>query len=91
MASTSSTMSRSPESRGTAPAPMVQASEAQQRVVDRISAEVQQILSEKETQDKLLNAGAIAHFQPPAQIGQRIQQDYAKWGQVIRDKGIAVE
>ncbi|MBO9676944.1 MAG: tripartite tricarboxylate transporter substrate binding protein [Acidovorax sp.] len=60
-------------------------------VVDRISAEVQQILAEKETQDKLLNAGAIAHFQPPAQIGQRIQQDYAKWGQVIREKGIAVE
>ncbi|KAB2901165.1 MAG: tripartite tricarboxylate transporter substrate binding protein [Burkholderiaceae bacterium] len=60
-------------------------------VVDRISTEVQQILSEKETQDKLLNAGAIAHFQTPAQIGQRIQQDYAKWGQVIREKGIAVE
>lgn len=60
-------------------------------VVDRISSEIQQILSEKETQDKLLNAGAIARFESPAQIGQRIQQDYTKWGQVIRDKGIAVE
>ena len=60
-------------------------------VVDRISSEIQQILNEKETQDKLLNAGAIARFESPAQIGHRIQQDYTKWGQVIRDKGIAVE
>jgi acyl-CoA synthetase (AMP-forming)/AMP-acid ligase II len=45
-------------------------------VVDRIANEVQQILAEKEVQDKLLNAGAIAHFQTPAQLGQRVQQDY---------------
>ena len=34
-------------------------------------------------------AGAIAHFMDPAQMGQRVQQDYTRWGQVIRDKGIA--
>ena len=60
-------------------------------VVDRIANEVQQILAEKEVQDKLLNAGAIAHFQTPAQLGQRVQQDYTRWGQLIRDKGIASE
>lgn len=60
-------------------------------MVARISGEVRQILAEKETQDKLLTAGAIANFQAPAQMGQRMQQDYAKWGKVIRDKGIAVE
>lgn len=60
-------------------------------VVDRIANEVQQILAEKEVQDKLLNAGAIAHFQTPAQLGQRVQQDYTRWGQLIRDKGIATE
>ena len=49
-------------------------------VVDRIANEVQQILAEKEVQDKLLNAGAIAHFQTPAQLGQRVQQDYTRWG-----------
>ena len=52
---------------------------------------MQQILAEKEVQDKLLNAGAIAHFQTPAQLGQRVQQDYTRWGQLIRDKGIATE
>ncbi|MEO8012993.1 tripartite tricarboxylate transporter substrate binding protein [Polaromonas sp.] len=57
-------------------------------VVERISTEVKAILAEKETQDKLLNAGAIANYQNPGQMATRVQQDYAKWGKVIRDKGI---
>ncbi|MFN9476734.1 Bug family tripartite tricarboxylate transporter substrate binding protein [Acidovorax sp.] len=60
-------------------------------VVERIANEVRQILADKEIQEKLLNAGAIARFQDPAQMGQHVQQDYAKWGQLIRDKGIAPE
>lgn len=60
-------------------------------VVERIAGEVRQILADKEIQEKLLNAGAIARFQDPAQMGQHVQQDYAKWGQLIRDKGIAPE
>ena len=57
-------------------------------VVDRIGAEVQAILAEKDTQDKLLNAGAIANYQTADQMATRVQQDYTKWGKVIRDKGI---
>ncbi len=60
-------------------------------VVDRIAGEVRQILADKEIQDKLLGVGAIAHFQDPAQMGQRIQNDYQRWGQIIRDKGISQE
>ena len=60
-------------------------------VVDRIASEVQQILAEKDTQDRLLNAGAIATYQSPDKMARRIQQDYTKWGGVIRDKGISNE
>jgi len=60
-------------------------------VVDRVAAEVKDILADKEVQDKLLGVGAIAHFQDPAQMGQRLQSDYQRWGQIIRDKGIAPE
>ena len=60
-------------------------------VVDRVAHEVRQILAEKEVQDRLLGAGAIAHFMDPAQMGQRVQQDYTRWGQLIRDKGIATD
>ena len=34
---------------------------------------------------------AIARFENPAQMGQRIAQDYQRWGQIIRDKGISPE
>ena len=60
-------------------------------VVDRIATEVQQILADKEVQERLLGAGAIARFEDPAQMGQRIAQDYQRWGQIIRDKGISPE
>ena len=60
-------------------------------VVDRIATEVQQILAEKDTQDKLLTAGAIAAYQASDKMARRIQQDYVKWGTVIRDKGISNE
>lgn len=60
-------------------------------VVDRLSGEVGKILADKDVQNKLLKIGAIANFQPPPQTSQRIRQDYAKWGKLIRDKGIAAE
>ena len=60
-------------------------------VVERIAGEIKQILAEPDVQNRLLNAGAIARFQSPAEMGQRVQQDYARWGQLIRDKRIASE
>lgn len=60
-------------------------------IVDRVAAECSQILAEKETQDKLLNAGAIARFQGPEQLAQRVAHDYAKWGKVIQDKALSAE
>ncbi|MEJ8838291.1 Bug family tripartite tricarboxylate transporter substrate binding protein [Ramlibacter sp. AN1133] len=60
-------------------------------IVDRVSKEVGEILADKAVQEKLLNAGAIANFQPPQQMAQRVKTDYEKWGKVIRDKGISAE
>ncbi|MCO4242900.1 Bug family tripartite tricarboxylate transporter substrate binding protein [Acidovorax facilis] len=60
-------------------------------VVDRISKEVKAILADKEVQDKLLNAGAIANYQSPDQMAKRVMGDYTKWGKVISDKGIIFE
>ena len=57
-------------------------------VVDKLASEVQAILLEKEVQDRLRDAGCIASFQGPAQMGQRVQSDYAKWGRVIRDRSV---
>lgn len=60
-------------------------------VVARIDGEIKQILAEKDTQDRLLTAGAIAHYESAADLGRRIAHDDGKWGKVIRDNGISNE
>jgi tripartite-type tricarboxylate transporter receptor subunit TctC len=57
-------------------------------VVERVSREVAAVLADKGVQEKLLNAGAIAHYEPPKQMAVRLKTDYDKWGKVIRDKGL---
>jgi len=59
-------------------------------IVDRVSAEVKQILADKEVQDRLVKAGAMSAYGDPAQMATRIRTDFDKWGKVIRDKQIAV-
>jgi tripartite-type tricarboxylate transporter receptor subunit TctC len=60
-------------------------------VVDRVSGEIKQILADKQVQDRMAGTGAFVHFEDSTAFGARIRQDYAKWGQLIRDKGIASE
>ncbi|KQP20612.1 tripartite tricarboxylate transporter substrate binding protein [Pseudorhodoferax sp. Leaf267] len=57
-------------------------------IVERLSTEVKQILADKDVQSRLLNAGAIAAYQPPADMATRIRGDFDKWGKVVRDKHI---
>jgi tripartite-type tricarboxylate transporter receptor subunit TctC len=60
-------------------------------IAERLAGEIRQVLADKAVQDRMLGAGAIAHFQGPDEAARRIQQDYARWGQLIRDKRIAAE
>ena len=50
-----------------------------------------EILADKQVQERMAGSGAFAHFEDPAAFGARIRQDYTKWGQLIREKGIAAE
>ncbi|MDD0837620.1 tripartite tricarboxylate transporter substrate binding protein [Curvibacter sp. HBC61] len=60
-------------------------------VVKLLSEQVKAVLADKDTQDKLLQAGTFPAYQSPEQLAQRIRQDDAKWGKVIVDKGISVD
>lgn len=60
-------------------------------VAERVAGEIQRILADKPVQERMAGAGAFAHFLDSAAFGERIRQDYAKWGQLIRDKGIVSE
>jgi len=53
-------------------------------VVAKLAAEMQQILAEPDIQEKMLGAGAIAHFEDPATFKNRIYSDYDKWGQMAK-------
>jgi tripartite-type tricarboxylate transporter receptor subunit TctC len=60
-----------------------------QDVIARVNKELAVILADKSVQERMLKAGAIAHYQPAQQLAARTQSDYEKWGKVIRDKGLA--
>ena len=57
-------------------------------VVDRMSAELKTALSDKDVVEKLLGAGAFAAYGTAEQTGERMRQDYERWGKVISDNNI---
>lgn len=57
-------------------------------VTETISQKVKNILADDEIKKKMLGAGAIVNYQSPDQMKDRLENDFSRWGQVIRDKGI---
>lgn len=60
-------------------------------VVARLNKEIKEILAQKDVQDRILGAGAIARFMPAQELQHSLAQDYAKWGKVVKDKGMVAE
>ncbi len=59
-------------------------------VVERINKELADFLAhDKESQDKLVNAGAIAAYQPAATMAKRLATDRARWTRIVKDKHIS--
>ncbi|MEH3085762.1 MAG: tripartite tricarboxylate transporter substrate binding protein [Xylophilus ampelinus] len=59
-------------------------------VIDRLNRELREVLaSDRELQDKLLQAGAIAGFQPAAAMQKRLAADRARWTKIAKDKNIS--
>ena len=61
-------------------------------IVERINADVQRVLADREFRDKFL---APNHFEPiggsPAEFGQYVKRDAAKWSKLIREAGITAD
>jgi tripartite-type tricarboxylate transporter receptor subunit TctC len=60
-------------------------------VVDKISADVREVLAADDVKDKLLELGAIPSASTPAQFQQLIATDTKRYAQVIKDKNITVD
>jgi tripartite-type tricarboxylate transporter receptor subunit TctC len=62
-----------------------------QAVIDKIGADVKEVLSVAETRNQLVTQGATAQTSTPAQLQALIDGDRARYGRVIREKGLKVE
>src|SRR5690606_25456079 len=60
-------------------------------VIDRLNRELEAILADPELQQKLVNAGTIAHFEAAPAMAERIASDYQKGGALAREKGMTAE
>lgn len=61
-----------------------------QSIIDRIAKETRVIIeTDKELQQKLLTAGAIASFQDSKQMHARLSKDYQRWSRIVTSRGIS--
>jgi tripartite-type tricarboxylate transporter receptor subunit TctC len=62
-----------------------------QAIIDKIGADVKEILSVADTRNQLVTQGATAQTSTPAQLQALIDSDRARYGRVIRERGLKVE
>jgi tripartite-type tricarboxylate transporter receptor subunit TctC len=57
-------------------------------VIARLDKELKNILSEQDTKDRLQKIGALAAYQPPEKMKERLVAEYLRWSKVAKDKNI---
>jgi tripartite-type tricarboxylate transporter receptor subunit TctC len=60
-------------------------------VVDKLSADANQVLGEAEVKQRMLALGAEPSGNTPAQFAAFIRGDQAKWSKLMKERGIAPE
>ena len=60
-------------------------------VITKLHDAFAKVLAEPDTRAKLVQSGAVPALSSPAEFATLLKSELARWGQVIRDKGIAGE
>jgi tripartite-type tricarboxylate transporter receptor subunit TctC len=60
-------------------------------IVDKLNLELNAILDEPETQNRLLSMGAEILKSTPDQFAVYIKSEHAKWGKLVRETGVKIE
>jgi tripartite-type tricarboxylate transporter receptor subunit TctC len=60
-------------------------------VINRINADVNQTLAEKDVIDRFTNLGAVPFATTPAQFARIAHEDIVKWAKVVRESGATVD
>lgn len=61
------------------------------QVVARLNQEIKEILAMPSVKERILGAGAIAKYLPADVLQKSLENDYAKWGKVVKEKAMVVE
>jgi tripartite-type tricarboxylate transporter receptor subunit TctC len=62
-----------------------------QAIIDKIVADVKEVVADPQVKAQLVSQGATPQSSTPAQLQALIDADKARYGKVIRDKGVKVE
>ena len=60
-------------------------------VVARLNKELKIILNEKDTKDRIEKIGALAVYQSPEKMKERLVSEYARWNKVASEKNISAQ
>ena len=60
-------------------------------IVDKLAADVKTVVADPEVREKLVAQGAVPQSSTPKQLQTLIDTDRARYGKIIRDKGLKVE
>ena len=60
-------------------------------VIQKIAKDVREAVSQKDIQEKLIGQGAVPQASTPRELQALIDRDLARYGKIIRDKGLRAE
>ena len=60
-------------------------------VIERLNADVKEAVSDPAVREKLIGQGAVPQSTTPAGLQKLIDADAARYGKIIRDKGVKIE
>lgn len=60
-------------------------------IVDRVAADARVVLAVADTRDRLISQGAVPQAGTPAHLQALIDADSARYGRIIREKGLKVQ
>lgn len=62
-----------------------------QQVINRINADVNEILRSRETEERFASQGAEPYVTDPAEFARVLKADIARWSRVVKDSGANVD
>ena len=60
-------------------------------IIEKLAGDVKTVVADPEVREKLIAQGAVPESSTPAQLQALIDADRARYGKIIRDKGLKVE